>query len=331
MKNFTQFHGIDVSKSILDIIVIDQNGQVLEEQMQIPNNLASIQNWVVSLNKAEVFCVLEATGNYSSKLAYCLNKADISFAQVNPARSKYFMDVLGMHNKTDRIAALSLAKMGLQLDLKPYQMPSKDRQHRAQIQQALQAMQKQRQMLKNQIHALEQLPLVASGAKMAYQQTLATVNEQIEKLEEQLNELKEDEPFRQLKKIICSVVGIGAKTAEAILVATNDLQTFETSAQLACFLGLTPRSHHSGTSVRRKGRISKQGAHYIRKLLYMCTRSAIRYNLACKDLYERMRAKGKPYKVALVAVMHKLVKQLFACVKKQVLFDNHFEQKLNRA
>jgi len=63
----------------------------------------------------------------------------------------------------------------------------------------------------------------------------------------------------------------------------------------------------------------------------MCTRSAIRYNLACKALYERLRAKGKPYKVALVAVMHKLVKQLFACVKKQVAFDNHFEQKLTQA
>ena len=183
----------------------------------------------------------------------------------------------------------------------------------------------------NQIHALEQLPLIAGGAKVAYEQTLTTVNEQIEKLEEQLNDLNEDESFRQLKGLICSVVGIEAKTAEAILVATNDLQAFETSAQLACFLGLTPKTHFSGTSVRRKGRISKQGAHYIRKLLYMCTRSAIRYNFACKDLYERLRIKGKPYKIALVAVMHKLVKQLFFCVKKQVFFDNRFEQKLNRA
>ena len=136
MKNFTQFYGIDVNKDILDIILIDQNGQ-LKEQEQIANNICSIEKWISHLNKADMFCVLEATGNYSCKLAYCLDKSDISFAQVNPSRSKFFMDVLGIHNKTDRIAALSLAKRGVQLYLKTYQMPSKDRQYRAQLQQAL--------------------------------------------------------------------------------------------------------------------------------------------------------------------------------------------------
>ncbi len=101
------------------------------------------------------------------------------------------------------------------------------------------------------------------------------------------------------------------------MLASNCFENFETADELSKFFGLTPNSHYSGSSIRKKGRITKMGAHYVRALLYMCSRSAIRYNHACKELYQRLRAKGKSHKVAAVAVMHKLVKQVFACVKKQ--------------
>ena len=329
MNRFTQFYGIDVSKDNLDIVQLSACGQQVHSE-QIANTLNSIHAWIATLAREGVFCVLEATGTYSAKVVHCLSQSGVAFSRVNPARSKFFMDVLGLNNKTDYLAAWSLAKMGLQLDLKPYRMPSPQRQQRAQLQQAIQAMHKQRQMLKNQLHALRQLPSVADAAQMAYRQTLTTVEAQIQMLEHQLEGLEDDEEFINLTKYISSVAGIGKKTAEAILIVTNDLQTFDTAGQLACFLGLTPKSHHSGPSVHRKGRISKHGPHYIRCLLYMCTRSAIRYNLACKTLYERLRKKGKPYKVAVIAVMHKLVKQLFACAKKQALFDNQYKQSITQ-
>ena len=70
--------------------------------------------------------------------------------------------------------------------------------------------------------------------------------------------------------------------------------------------------------------MSKKGNAEVRANLYMAARSAIRFNLACKDLYERLRAKGKPHKQAMVAVMNKLVKQLFGCVVNNTDFDNQF-------
>ena len=70
--------------------------------------------------------------------------------------------------------------------------------------------------------------------------------------------------------------------------------------------------------------MTKLGSNSVSALLYMCTRSAIQYNLACQALYQRMRAKGKPHKVAAVAVMHKLVKQFYACVKFKRQFDNEY-------
>ncbi|MEM9681606.1 MAG: IS110 family transposase [Bacteroidota bacterium] len=320
MQSFTKFYGIDVSKSDLDIAQLDAQGH-LELLSKISNDVPAIENWISSLPKG-VFCVLEATGSYSSKLAYCLADAKITFALVNPKRSKHFMEAIGLSNKTDSSSALSLAKMGCQLELKPSVMPSKQRQEQKQLHSALQAMYKQRQMLNNQLHALDQYPFVVQGAKQAYEQTLATVEQQLEK---QLEDSEESDKAQQIKSLICSVKGIGPTTAQAILLTTNDLQDFHCAAQLACYLGLTPKTHYSGSSVRKNGRISKQGANRVRELLYMCTRSAIRFNTACKKLYVRLRAKGKPHKVAAVAVMHKLVKQLFACVQKQVVFDDHFE------
>jgi len=323
MPSFTYIHGIDVSKDTLDILTIDST-TLSKDKAQIKNVSICIETWLRLITTDNCLCVVEATGNYSSTLIYLLNQYNIQVAVVSPFKSKSFMEAMGVSNKTDEQAAYCLAMMGLHLELKPYQMPSIDRQKRRQLQTAHNAMLKQRQMLKNQLHALDQLPFVAQQARQAYQQTLQTVDEQIQQLEKQLADLDEDEAYRNTRQLACSVVGIGPATAHAMMLTANCFDFFETADQLSKFFGLTPNSHYSGSSVRKKGRISKMGAPYVRNLLYMCTRSAIRHNLACKELYQRLRAKGKSHKVAAVAVMHKLVKQVFACVKKQVPFDNQY-------
>lgn len=322
MNSFPSVYGIDVSKDTLDYIQLDINAHP-KEKAQIKNRLKKIESWVKTLD-TQCLCVLEHTGTYSSTLIYLLNKHNIKVAVVSPYKSKSFMDALGVSNKTDDQAAYCLAMMGLRLDLKTYQMPSVNRLKHKQLQNAHNAMMKQRQMLKNQLHALYQLPIIDQVARKAYEQTLQTIDQQIKILEEQMIDLEEDEAFNQAKLLASSVVGIGHKTARAMMLAANCFESFETSEALCKYFGLTPNSHYSGSSVRKKGRITKMGAHYVRSLLYICTRSAIRYNQACKELYQRLRAKGKPHRVAAVAVMHKLVKQVFACVKKQMMFDNNF-------
>lgn len=70
------------------------------------------------------------------------------------------------------------------------------------------------------------------------------------------------------------------------------------------------------------------GMGWIRKLLYMCSISAIRYNSACTALYERLREKGKPVKVAMIAVVNKLLKQIFAIVKNNCFYDENFSKNI---
>ena len=324
MSAFTQFCGIDVSKDTLDFCLSQAQTPGGFQYNQIPNELSAIEAAFTGDCFANTVFVLEFTGNYSSKALYQLSRMNRNVSVVSPKASKSFMSAQGITNKNDKQAARSLALMGQSIELSPYKAPSEDMQQRKQQLSVLQALEKQGQMLKNQLHALEQLPVRSDSSYRALEAVLEVVETQLKPLRESVCEVSSTPEFGEIKSFASSVVGIGNKTAEAFLLATNALEGFDNYDQVSKFLGLTPHSHDSGKSVRRKGGITKYGSSEVRGLLYMCTRSAIRYNLACKDLYERLRRRGKPHKLAAVAVMHKLVKQLFTCVKTKTSFDNQY-------
>lgn len=337
MSNVQQFCGIDVSSKSLDYIVLSQtdntnlNAKAIRSKpeafVQIPNTLESIVSEFGSDEFDNTLFVFEATGSYSSKLLYQLSELNRPVSVVSPYQSKSYMAAKGITNKNDKNAAFCLAALGKNEDLRLYKAPSMETQHRKQIFSAYRALQKQAQMLNNQIHALEQYPCLNQAAMAALRQVLEPLKVQLQVLEEQLYKPSEDPQYQEKMKYGTSVIGIGEKTAQAILLATDGMQEFETAAAVAKCLGIIPQSHRSGTSINRRGGMTKLGSNTVRALLYMCTRSAIQHNKACKELYQRLRAKGKPHKVAAVAVMHKLVKQFFACVTFKRMFDNHYQSK----
>jgi hypothetical protein len=87
-------------------------------------------------------------------------------------------------------------------------------------------------------------------------------------------------------------------------------------------VGIAPRQSQSGSTVRWRGKLVGTSVGYVRGVLYMAARSARRYNLTCKALYERLRARGKCHRVALIAVINKLLHQVFALVKNNTEFIN---------
>lgn len=341
MSNVQQFCGIDVSSTNLDYIVLSHidntrlSGKAIKSKSeaftQIPNTLASIASEFSSAEFDNTLFVFEATGTYSSKLLHQLSQLNRPISVVSPYQSKSYMAAKGITNKNDKNAAFCLAAMGKNEDLRLYKAPSMETQYRKQVFSAYRALQKQGQMLTNQIHALEQYPSISQAAMAALQQTREALTIQLQNLEEQLYQPGEDSQYQEKMKYGTSVIGIGEKTAQAILLATDGLQGFETAGAVAKCLGVTPQSHHSGTSINRRGGMTKLGSNTVRALLYMCTRSAIQHNKACKAHYQRLRAKGKPHKVAAVAIMHKLIKQFFACVTFKRMFDNdyHIKQQEN--
>lgn len=331
MSTFPQICGIDVSKDTLDYCVLksQSNIQLKKDHLyeSLKNDLSVIHAEFSGSEFNETLFVLESTGNYSSKLLYQLSKMERPVCVVSPYQSSSYMSALGMTNKNDKQAAYALSMMGQQMTLRYYKAPSEEMQKRKQVLSTLRALEKQAQMLRNQLHALVQLPVIEQSAIDALETVLQTVEQQIKPLQEKLNAKTDDATFNLKKKYATSVKGIGPKTAEAILLVTNGLEDFSNPDKLAKFFGITPHSHESGSSIRKRGKITKYGSGEVRSLLYMCTRSAIRYNQPCKELYERLRRNGKPHKVAAVAVMHKLVKQVYACVMSESLFDNEYHLK----
>lgn len=321
MKTFKTVIGIDISKDQLD------NFELQSEEgnyKQVLNRPKPIEQWVKTLDASRTLCVLEATGCYGSHLMYYLTKYGISYTVVNPLQSDGYAKALGIISKDDRQASRCLAMMGKNLALPLYQYPSETMQKRKQLLMGINALKKQQRMLSNQLHALDHQVIFEPQVVVALKNTLSTVEEQLQHLEQQLIELsdQDDDEYRAQLSLLKSVVGIGNKIANLLLAATGGLQNFSHPRQLSKFVGLVPSSHYSGSSVRKNGKITKRGNGSLRAALYMGARSAKMHNKSCKDLYERLRQKGKPHKQAMVAVMNKLIKQAFGVVHSGDPFDN---------
>ena len=133
---------------------------------------------------------------------------------------------------------------------------------------------------------------------------------------------------QELLTNLTSIPGIGRKTAILLIVCTNGFRAFENARQVSSFFGLSPIEISSGSSVRGRSRISKKGNPVMRNYLFMCSFTASKNNQQCRALYERIVAKGKSKKLALIAVTNKLLKQAFAIAKSGVQYNQDFKSTL---
>lgn len=310
--------GIDVSHLYLDFAYQNQEKWI---KGRLPNTQVSIRKWLKKFDPKDVQLVFEPTGTYHDKLMNLAAQAGLNFAMVNSRLSFHYTHVQGHTHRNDAQAAQTLAILGDQLNLASSPLPSAEKQKRKQLHMALSALAKQRQALLNQIHTLEQLFQACKKAQDALEKVIETVDNQIKELEEELHQLS-DEKTQEVAELIGSVVGIGPKSVLQILRYLGDLSQFENPKQVIKFVGVAPVSHSSGTSVRTRPRISKQGPSQLRATLFMAAMTARVHNRACKAMYERLRAKGKPHKLVMMALVGKLLKQIFAVVSTKTTFDN---------
>jgi transposase len=113
-----------------------------------------------------------------------------------------------------------------------------------------------------------------------------------------------------------------------LVVLTDGFGRFTSANELCIYAGLTPIIQQSGSSVKGRPRISKIGNQKLRNLLFMCSFNACKYNKSCRALYERIVAKGKRKKLALIAVCNKLLKQAFAIAKSGLKYDGEYKSML---
>lgn len=318
--------GIDISKSKLNIAFFREE---VWQELEVSNETRSIQKWIKSLEGEVVHLIFEATGSYGAKLLYLLHLNGNPFTLINPSQSQGFARVKNNQSQTDARDAVLLAEYGMHMKPAPSLVATEQWEKLRQTRQALRQMKKYKRMLGNQVHALAQLPYQEPIVKNALDQTLNSIQKQITALEANLCDLTDEEMNQMAQKLI-TINGIGPVTARELIIATNGFEHFDEAKQVAKFIGISPTTKSSGTSVRKKGRISRSGDPGLRGTLYMAAISASRCNNACKDIFKRLKDKGKSTKQALVAVAHKLLRQAFAVAKSMQDFDNNYYLKFQR-
>jgi transposase len=150
----------------------------------------------------------------------------------------------------------------------------------------------------------------------------------IEKVEAEL-EKQSSGKYKEEIEIITSIKGIGESTAISFLIETKDLSLFSDWKKLSAYAGIDPSISQSGSSVNKKGKISKRGNKYLRSTLFLMAASVFKHSERYGIYYQKKRDEGKEYKKTIIAIANKLLKLIYSLLKKGEFYDPNYEKKLS--
>lgn len=316
MNKITNFFGIDVSMEVFDVSTPDG------EHVQLSNDTVGYQQLFSLLNE-DSQCVMEATGSYHQQLATWIFTKGYKVSVVNPLVVKRFAQMRLRLAKTDKADATMIRQYAEVEKPELWVPPQEYVTQGFEINSLVMLLIRQRTALKNKLHSVMHKAGKFTAIVKSLNRQIKILDQEIKQLEKSMEDLikeYEGEIFASL----CSIPGIGRKTAMFLIVITNGFKSFENSEQLSAFLGLAPSMRVSGKSIRGQSRICKTGNGVIRNLLFMCSFTACEHNKACRELYERIVGKGKSKKLALIAVANKLLKQSLAIAKSKGIYQENY-------
>jgi transposase len=310
--------GIDVSKESFDC-VWEATEKVHRRFEYTADGMAAL----LAQTPETAHYVLEATGVYHVRLALALHAAGRQVSVVNPLVIKRFAQMQLSRVKSDKADAALIRQYGVQHVLQPWSPTPPEVLELRQAHSWLDDLIRERTRLVNRQHAASVLarPSAFVTAQMAAQ--VRHLDQQIADCERHLEVLVK-KSFPEVYARLLGIPAIGPKTAIGLIIATDGFRRFEGVKALCAYVGLSPTTFRSGTSVQGRGGIAKLGQARLRQLLYLCSWTAKTCNPACKALYTRLRALGKPPKVINVAIAHKLLRQAFAVATKNTPYSERF-------
>ena len=315
-----KYIGIDISKASFTAALPQERGFRTET---FSNDAKGIRRFIGKLDAQSHHCVMEATGNYCFLLLYLLDKAGIRASLINPKKIKNYSRVMMSVTKTDAKDACLIADFGERFKPEPYRFPSEQIMILKQKKTVLRQLQKQLTATRNLQSSLEPLPVKDKKCLSSLKQTVTFIEKQIKYMQKEMEAVVSDVFDRQLK-LLTSIKGIGITLATALILATGGFTYFDNAKQVSRFIGICPTIEQSGTSINIRGHINKNGDENLRSLLYIAAWSASRHNASCRELYQRLRGRGKSGKLAMVAVANKLVRQAFAVVSSNTSYIDGF-------
>ena len=296
--------GIDVSKAQLDTAFGAE-----AEVVGLANDAAGISQLLERLKALRPsLVVMEASGGYETAAATAIAAAGWRLAVVNPRQVRDFARATGRLAKTDRIDARILSVFGKAIEPQVTSLPDEEAQ-------ALQALLLRRQQLVTMRgQESQRLEHAQSVMRKNIKKHIDWLDQEIDKLDIDLTTgLRKSPAWRAKDELLRSFKGVGRITSGTLLVALPELGRLD-RRKIAALVGLAPFNRDSGAM---RGRRSIYGGRArIRTLLYMAATTAIRCNPVIRAFYERLKSRGKPHKVALVACMRKMLTILNAMVRE---------------
>jgi transposase len=325
--NYHFFIGIDVSKNTLDFTLLAGKEKLL--QVQTSNDLNGIrlfwkqlkQQAGFTLYKA-VFC-MEHTGIYnqhllnflySKKAAVCLEAA------VHIKRSAGLQ-----RGKNDQLDALRIAQYAYK-NQETLRLWQPKRQVITQLKELTALRCRLLNTTKQLTVPVKETALfdkqLANQTAKLFKATINALSDDLKKVEAAIDQLiVNDGHLKRLFDIVTSVQGIGKITATAMVICTNEFKDINDPSKFACYSGIAPFEHSSGSSIRGKSRVSHQANKSMKTLLHLAAMVAICHNQDMNSFYQRKLAQNKNKMSIINAVRNKLVHRVFACVKENRLYQ----------
>lgn len=304
--------GIDVSKDRLDVAV---GGSA--QGLSVENTEAGIEALLKHLQGLDpVLIVMEATGGYERLCAAMLAAGGLALSVVNPRQVRDFAKSKGILAKTDRLDARVLALFGEAIKPEPRALPD------AQQQLLDELMLRRRQIVAGLVAEKNRLGMAHTAAvKKSLREAIAFYERLLADVDRQVGEHIERSPlWRARDDLLRSFKGVGPVSSRTLIGDLPELGCLDRK-RIAALVGLAPMACDSGK--RRGSRAIFGGRGQVRAALYMVAITAIRANVPIRQFYQRLRAAGKPAKVAIVACMRKILIILNAMVRTHSRWNEH--------
>jgi transposase len=295
-STIAQSVGVDIAKDTFDVH-LHPAGRVGRFANDAKGCCALIA-WLEGFAIARI--AFEPTGAYHHAFERRLAAAGLPLVKVNPRRARRFAEAIGRHAKTDAVDAAMLARFAALLEPPVRPVVSTTIDAMKELHGARRALVKDRVAARNRDHTHRSALL-----KRHARQRLRQIERQLAAIDAALHATLATDPALQARSdILVSIPGVGQATALAVLVEMPELGTLEHRCA-ASLAGLAPMARDSGQ--RNGKRFIRGGRSHLRQALYMPALVAVRFNAAMKAKYQALLAAGKPPKVALIAIMRKLL------------------------
>jgi Transposase and inactivated derivatives len=295
MKQRIVYIGVDVAKLHLEVAWAAASRRFPNDR----NGHTALVVWIKQ-SAVPVQLICEASGGYEQALLERLEQNEVKATLVQATRVRQYARAAGILAKTDKIDAKVLAAFGAALQPEPTQFPSAE-------QKRLRQYEAQRRHLSRVLSTEQNRLAQVSCAELRSlsRSLISKIKKQIATLDAGIAQLiAQDQALCLKAQKLMAITGVGARTAALLLAQMPELGQLN-RGQAAALAGLAPFNHDSG-SIRGKRAIFG-GRRALRSGLYMAALSAARHNPILSSFYQRLRAKGKPHKLALTAVMRKLL------------------------